>query len=147
MGKNPGNVKEKGFVKQIKEVRSLQASIDTLLSIGHFNTKSIEWKLTPLHQDSACCIGFVDIETADAGRCPDHIHEGCIEYLIVLRGKVLFNLDGVDLRILKAGDIASVPPNVKHHSKPLEDQTRLLYVTVPADPGMEELHRRFSAKE
>lgn len=126
-------------------IAETQRTVDALLAAGDFKERNGDnsgWTLDPLYSNGDCDIGFVHIDSVDAGRCPDHVHENSIEYLIVLNGEILFNVDGRDLRIIRTGEIGVVPTGATHHSKPLTDDTRLVYICVPKDPGMEKLTKK-----
>ena len=135
------------ILDKVKHIKKIQVTVDNLLDAGDVklrNGDNTGWTLTPLFTDNKCDIGFVDIDKVEAGRCPDHVHDGSVEYLIVLSGEILFNVDGRDLRIIKAGDVGVIPAGVPHHSKPLVDDTKMVYVCVPRDPGMEVLTQRIN---
>ena len=133
------------IMQQINAIAKRQVTIDALLEAGDIkkrNGDNTGWTLEPLYSKEDCDLGFVHIDTVEAGRCPEHVHESSVEYLIVVRGEVLFNLEGRDLRTIREGEVAVVPAGVTHHSKPLVDNTKMVYVCVPKDPGMENLTKR-----
>ena len=135
------------ILKELNYITSKQKTIDALLDAGDMKKRNGDnsgWTLEPIYSKSDCDIGFVRIEGVDSGRCADHVHEGSLEYLIVLRGSILFNIEGRDLRTVNEGEVCVVPAGVVHHSKPLEDDTKMVYICVPRDPGMKELTKRMS---
>jgi quercetin dioxygenase-like cupin family protein len=128
--------------ENITHISRKQKTIDALLGAGDLKKKNGDnsgWVLEPIHSDKDCDMGLVYIDTVEAGRCKDHIHEESVEYLVVVKGSILFNIDGTDVRIVEEGEMATVPPGRLHHSKPLEDGTKLAYICVPRDPGMTKL--------
>lgn len=130
-------------MKKIQSIQKVQQSIDHLLEIGSLGLKGIQstnqWMLEPLHQGKSCSVGFVHIATRDAGPCQEHIHAEAKEYLIVVIGSVMLNINGQDVRLLKAGDCGVVQPGELHYSRPMEDDTKLIYACIPADEGMDSL--------
>ena len=119
-------------------------TIDVLLEQGKFASsvgKDGHWKLTPLLHRAGVDVGIVTVgDTSDP--CVDHIHELSKEYLIVISGRVLLSIDGVTIRVVDQGECASIPKGAIHHSQALLPNTELIYVCVPADPGMVELSER-----
>ena len=135
------------MLKQLEEIAQKQVTIDALLEAGDIKKRNGDnsgWTLEPLYSKEDCDLGFVHIDKIEAGRCPDHIHEDSVEYLIVVSGEILFNVEGRDLRKVKEGEVAVVPAGLSHHSKPLADNTKLVYVCVPKDPGMRILTKRIN---
>ena len=135
------------ILKELISIARKQRTIDALLEAGDIKKRNGDnsgWTLEPLSSDKECDIGFVRIESVESGRCPDHVHEDSIEYLIVVRGAILFNIEGRDVRTVHEGEVCVVPPGAVHHSKPLEDDTKMVYVCVPKDPGMELLTQRMT---
>ena len=138
------------IMNQLNIMASKQKTIDALLEAGDIKKRNGDnsgWTLEPLYSKEDCDLGFVHIDKVEAGRCPDHVHEESIEYLIVLNGEILFNLEGRDLRTVRKGEIATVPAGISHHSKPLTDDTKMVYICVPRDPGMENLTKRMNDGE
>ena len=123
--------------KTMDSIRQKQATIDLLLEEGsmEFGSGGLSnrWQLEPLYQEVDCSLGFVHISTIELGPCAEHIHPESTEYLIVVKGSVVLNIDGVDLRVLKVGECASIPKGSKHFSRPLENDTKLIYVCIPRD--------------
>ena len=135
---------------KLNVIKEKQKTIDALLEAGDMKKRNGDndgWTLNPIYHGEYCDIGFVHISSVSAGRCPDHIHENSIEYLIVVRGSILFNVGGRDLRVIKEGEIGVVPANQVHHSKPLTDDTKLVYVCVPKDTGMDKLREAFRCQK
>ena len=135
------------ILQELEAIAKKQMTIDALLEAGDIKKRNGDnsgWTLEPLYSGEDCDIGFVRIDKVEAGRCPDHIHEDSVEYLIVLRGEILFNVEGRDLRTVREGEVAVVQAGLTHHSKPLTDDTKLAYICVPRDPGMENLTKRIA---
>ena len=137
-------------MKQIESIQKVQKSIDDLLEMGCFGLKGIQstnqWLLEPLHQGDSCSVGFVHIATRDAGPCHEHIHANAKEYLIVVTGSVVLNINGQDVRLLKEGDCGVVQPGELHFSRPMEDDTKLIYACIPADSGMDSVIKALEGK-
>jgi mannose-6-phosphate isomerase-like protein (cupin superfamily) len=128
---------EQGLTK----LKSRQLTIDKLLERGSLVLKEKKgvgnkWVIHPIYQEEDCSLGFVDIEDVGAGPCEPHVHINSKEFLIVIHGSILLNIDGRDVRIVKEGECASIPANSTHYSRPLEDNTRLIYACVPTDRDM-----------
>ena len=135
---------EKTLKESFLGLKNSQKTIDNLLEISSIklrdlNKPSTSWQLEPLHQDLLCNIGLVYIDKEKFGPCENHVHVDSKEYLIVVSGSIMLNIEGKDVRILKTGDCGAVPAGQAHFSRPLEDGTKLAYVCVPADAGMTEL--------
>ena len=130
-------------LKALDGIKKMQVTIDALLKVGSLTLKGESpknsWVLEPLHQGKSCSIGFVHIDDVDAGPCEEHIHVEAREYLIVISGSIMLNINGKDVRILEKGDCGSINPGDLHYSKPLEKGTKLAYICVPADSGMDSL--------
>ena len=128
---------------KIKGIKKIQKTIDVLLEKGKFfikgDSNKNDWTLQPFHQGKSCSVGFVGVSEVAAGPCEEHIHPGAKEYLIVVSGSVMLNVNGVDVRVLEVGDCGVIAPGDIHFSRPLRDNTKLVYVCVPADSGMDSL--------
>lgn len=131
----------------ITKIKDNQATIDTLLSIGSIfikdksTLKDIEgkyekrWMVEVLYNLGDCTIGFASCSETE-GVFPEHIHRNVQEYLICVRGSLIetFGSGGIDgMRIVKTGECISIPANTSHSSKPLEADTKIVYVCVPSD--------------
>lgn len=138
--------------EQATAIQNMQKTIDLLLGAGamEFGNPndgiSNKWILEPLYEKEDCAIGFVHISRVSLGPCGEHIHPESKEFLIVVQGSVMFNLNGSDVRILRVGDIATVEKGQLHFSRPLEDNTKLVYVCVPTDPYLKSV-RNVERKE
>jgi mannose-6-phosphate isomerase-like protein (cupin superfamily) len=131
----------------IKDIKMAQDTIDRLLSKGSFgfikkggDVPSEKWSIEPFVEDRDCNVGFVHAPKTLLGYCEQHVHPGSREYLIVVRGSVMFNMDGRDMRVVKAGECAVVDEGHTHCSKPLEDGTKMVYVCVPLDKTVPGAH-------
>jgi mannose-6-phosphate isomerase-like protein (cupin superfamily) len=92
-----------------------------------------------VYADDKCSFGFASC-SAEGGVFPEHIHDGVHEYLICITGSFMetFGPNGKDgIRIVKEKECVSVPPNILHSSKPLENNTRLVYICIPRDRTIE----------
>jgi len=131
------------MMKEIDSLKAKQATVDMLLDDGSLGIGkggvSNKWLLEPLYHEKDCSIGFVHIAQVELGPCGEHVHPESIEYLIVIKGSILLNIDGMDTRIVKEGGCASIEEGVKHFSRPLESGTKLIYVCVPKDPHLPNL--------
>jgi len=135
------------ILKDLDVLSQKQRTIDALLEAGDIKKRNGDnsgWTLEPLYSGEECDMGFVRIDKVEAGRCPDHIHEESVEYLVVLRGEILFSAGGRDLRVVREGEMAKVNAGEVHNSKPLVDDTKLAYICVPKDPGMKNLTERIN---
>ena len=128
-------------LEQINKVKAMQLTIDKLLERGTLALRcpgteasiANTWVLDPLYQEDDCSVGFVHIANVEMGPCEPHIHKGATEYLVVVKGSILLNVEGRDVRIVREGECASVEAGSLHHSKPLSDDTKLAYICVPRD--------------
>ena len=133
-------------LEKIQQVQEMQLTIDKMLEKGTMELNkplkktagdvTKRWILQPLYEDKSCSVGLVHVPTMDLGQCETHVHPGSIEYLIVVKGKIMFNLEGRDMRIVREGEIAVVGVGQKHYSKPLTDDTSMVYVCVPRDSNI-----------
>lgn len=131
---------------QLEKVKALQVTIDKMLEKGSMELKKPmsknmspavghagKWILQPLHEDPSCSVGLVHVPFVDIGRCETHIHPGAKEYLIVVSGSILLNVEGRDMRIVREGECCVIDVGQQHHSKPLVDNTTMVYVCIPRD--------------
>lgn len=131
------------IMTELNNVKAIQLTIDKLLERGSMALKfpnqhidavvANKWILEPIYQEPDCSIGFVHIAKVELGACETHIHKNAKEYLIVVKGSILFNVDGRDMRIVREGECCVVEAGVPHHSKPLTDDTKLAYICIPHD--------------
>lgn len=71
---------------------------------------------------------------SEAGPGPYHLHTNAENFYLVLGGRVVIRLDGVD-HTLAPGDAAFVPPHVQHSVSPLDGElVRVLEIYAPAEP-------------
>lgn len=130
-------------LEQLAKVKAMQVTIDKMLERGsmalknpgmHLDTEvSNKWVLEPIYQGADCSVGFVHIPNVELGACETHVHKMSIEYLIVVKGSILLNIEGRDMRVVREGECCTVGSGLTHHSKPLTDDTKLVYVCVPQD--------------
>jgi len=132
-------------LNKLKSIQKVQKTIDALLHSGKFAVggKGLtnNWVLEPFHQGKSCSVGFVHIKDKKAGPCAEHVHQDAREFLIVVTGSVMLNVNGNDVRVLEVGDCGVVDAGDLHYSRPLSDDTKLVYVCIPADAGMDSLFR------
>jgi quercetin dioxygenase-like cupin family protein len=134
----------------IDKIKDTQATIDMLLKLGEFASDyGIEgkWVLEPLHDDNQCSVGLVDIGEKKLGPCKPHVHKESKEYLICVSGSFVLNVNGRNVREIKEGECGVVDAGDVHYSTPLEDNTRMVYVCVPADRGMSILEKQLLEKQ
>jgi quercetin dioxygenase-like cupin family protein len=140
-------------LEQINKVKAMQLTIDKMLDRGTLALKdprvkacsiTNSWVLEPLYQDNDCSVGFVHIANVELGPCEAHIHRDAREYLIVVKGSILLNVEGRDIRIVREGECASVEAGSLHHSKPLTDDTKLAYICVPRDMDIPLFKEKFN---
>ena len=129
-------------MQTIENVKAMQLTIDKMLERGTMALRdpftkdtslSNKWVLEPLYQAPECAIGFVHISHVGLGPCETHIHKDAREYLIVVRGSIILNIDGHDVRVVREGECCAIEEGCAHYSKPLTDNTKLVYVCVPND--------------
>ena len=129
------------FLDGLNKIKSRQLTIDKLLERGSLVLKnsagvSNAWVLEPLYQGKDCSVGFVEIKESNIGPCEPHAHNDSKEYLIVVKGSILLNVEGRDVRIVREGECSAIPASTSHYSRPLENDTKLVYVCVPTDEDM-----------
>lgn len=133
------------LIEDINKLKNIQNTIDAMLSRGSLALKlhntptdslMNKWVLEPLHEDKDCSVGLVHIEKAEFGPCETHVHKKSREYLIVVSGKILLNINGRDIREVNVGECCAIDSNVLHYSRPLTDDTKMVYVCVPRDEDM-----------
>jgi quercetin dioxygenase-like cupin family protein len=135
------------FKKEVEGIQNQQRTIDKMLLCGTLALKdktstvkvANRWILEPLHNGEDCNVGFVEISEVKLGECEEHIHPKAKEYLIVVEGSLSLSIDGKFVKILQKGDCATIPPSIKHHCTPLENNTKLIYICIPGDLGMKTL--------
>ena len=129
-------------MQTIENVKAMQSTIDLLLERGtlalknplvHSDSVANKWILEPLYSGKDCSLGFVHISHLELGPCDAHIHKNSIEYLIVVKGSIILNVDGRDIRVVREGECCAVPAGSMHFSKPMSDDTKLVYICVPED--------------
>jgi quercetin dioxygenase-like cupin family protein len=134
------------ILEQLDQVKAMQNTIDKMLERGTMELRNVKhrgvespankWILEPLHEDDNCSVGFVTIPHVEIGQCETHVHPGSREFLIVIKGSIIFNVDGRDLRVVREGECCVVEAGCMHHSKPLTDDTRMVYVCIPRDASI-----------
>ena len=66
---------------------------------------------------------------------PQHIHKGCIQFLICVKGKFSVDVPSENLtRILKTKGCFTVGESVPHSVHCLEDNSKLIGVVIPTEP-------------
>jgi len=137
---------------QLDIIKENQKTIDELLdSSTLFIEKQTEkWYVEAVYNDEICNIMFGvfpgdPAKGENMGSIP-HYHESNKEYLICIQGSVLLNIEGGFVRKLKIGDCALINPGETHYSKPLEKDTKVLAICVPADKGYLEAFNQLKDK-
>lgn len=123
----------------VENIKKNQATIDMLLEKGSISLTPMDdkWVLEHLHEDDGVSVGFATCSSTGGGEFPEHLHENVQEYILCLSGSftISFGLGGIDgMRIVRERECVSIPPNTLHTSRPLEKNTRNLYVCIPRDP-------------
>ncbi len=128
----------------LEKAKANQSTTDILLKMGDILLKKDsaggerKWILESLYKKKDCSFGFASCESVDAGDYPYHVHCEVIEYIMCVKGSILFYINGQAMRVLKEGDCASVPRGASHKCKPLADNTKLFYICIPSDEAMPE---------
>ncbi len=73
----------------------------------------------------------------------DHVHKDTVEFMTLLKGSVTIKFpDDEDVHILdKKLSSFIIAPDRKHSIENNSDDTEIIYVTIPADPGLIEIYR------
>ena len=87
------------------------------------------WVLDPIFSDDKCSIELKQSDGSVPSDFGETVHT-TMEYYIVKSGRVLLNINGQNLRILRTGECASVRPGMKHKVIPLE-KSEIIAVYVP----------------
>lgn len=75
---------------------------------------------------------------------PRHIHQTATELFVILRGRVLFEADGVEMEA-GAGDTVLIPPGTVHAFKGLAEDGSVVLITLTPGDGAD-LFRRVAAE-
>ena len=136
---------DKDFQMVLDDIKDKQATIDILLNKGaiyhKFNgTEKVyekKWAIEILYNLGDCTIGFASCSDLE-GVFPNHIHKDVHEYLICVRGSFVetFMTDNTEnVRIIKTGECASIPAGMIHSSKPIDSDTKMVFICIPSDPA------------
>ena len=123
----------KGNFKTISDL------LDQKVMVTDIKEATKAWLLQPLYSNDRCSVGLVSVAKKDLGPCEEHIHPDSVEYLIITKGCLLVNMMNQNLKILGEGDCISIPAKTPHYSIPMEDDTQMIYVTVPKDHFIPEI--------
>jgi len=127
-----------------ERIRVTQTTIDDILNAGQMKIEKNRiisntpdtWFVESVYGDNECTIifGYFPGKPGDisSGSFP-HVHNSNKEYLIVIRGAVTLFINGVSTRTLNVGDVGVINPNEHHYTVPLQKDTKLIAVCVPAD--------------
>jgi quercetin dioxygenase-like cupin family protein len=71
------------------------------------------------------------------GRCvlkaghenPLHYHPNCSEVLVVAQGTIEHTAAGGSVAVMRAGDVASIPPNVVHHARNIGTDDAVVWIS------------------
>jgi mannose-6-phosphate isomerase-like protein (cupin superfamily) len=67
---------------------------------------------------------------------PLHLHDGCVQFLICVRGRFTINVPSDNIiRVLRPKDCFTVPENKLHSVHCLENGSKLIGVVIPAEPA------------
>lgn len=131
------------LMSTLENVKAMQLTIDKMLERGTMalkdpfikreTTVANKWILEPLYHGEDCSIGFVHIANVELGACETHVHKTSKEYLVVVKGSIILNVEGRDIRVVREGECCAVEAGCLHHSKPLTDDTKLAYICIPSD--------------
>ena len=133
--------------QELDKVKAMQLTIDKMLQRGSLALKRADdsgasiankWVLEPIYQGDDCSIGFVHIANIQLGECEQHLHKNCREYLVVVKGCILLNVEGRDIRVVREGECCAIESGILHYSKPLVNDTKLAYICVPRDKNIPE---------
>jgi mannose-6-phosphate isomerase-like protein (cupin superfamily) len=143
-------VEEIGAV--VKEIKSIQRSIDQLLDEGLLTINkdtACEFSdggkrlvgLKPLLNKEECYVAFGTFPEAGA-TFPPHLHYGCMEYFIVVKGSMVIDLGQGVRRIMKERSCAAVEENMMHFIESLEPNTEYVVISIPLDKHIQKLFDR-----
>ena len=75
---------------------------------------------------------------------PWHIHPNGHEFTFVIDGEQTFEIDGVGTKVVRAGEVCYVPPNVTHFGRNATDsisKTLVVRIKPKGEPTMVEMKR------
>jgi len=81
--------------------------------------------------------GIGNQEDITVGRClvkpgcenPLHHHPNCSEVLVVAQGTIEHTAANGKVAVLRAGDVASIPPNVVHHARNIGTEDAVVWIS------------------
>ena len=132
------------ITEQLKGLKTAQMTVDKMLELGHVvlkisgktptdSTELNGWILEPLYQQEDCSIGFKYTPHKTTGPFETHVHPVSKEYYIVVKGSILLNINGQNVRIVKESECCTVDKGDLHHCTPLSDDTKFIYICIPED--------------
>jgi len=139
---------------KVKEIKQLNRNINELLDVGQLHItrsngtdfldkKEIPVGIRPIYSEPEVCV-CVGKFPQKGGVIDDHLHQGCREYFVITKGKMLLNIEGVK-RIMRARDCAAVDEDQIHSCEGLEDNTEYIVISVPQDKKIAELFSKVIA--
>jgi len=129
----------------LKKIQKNQKTIQDLFDDGSLKfitsakaSSEPMWLIEPIYLKDSVSVGLARSGKITTEDYPEHIHPENHEYLIVVNGSILVSLKGVPIRTVNKGDCFSIPINTLHSTKPLEEGTAIISVSVPGHKGLEE---------
>jgi len=145
----------KDISSTVKEIKTINLSINDLLAAGKLrinrvnntdfkDVKNIPVGIRPIYSmpEVCVCVGTFPIV---GGTIDTHLHQGCREYFVVTKGKILLSI-GETKRIVKARECAAVDEDELHSCESLEDDTEYIVISVPQDENISDLFRKVIAE-
>jgi quercetin dioxygenase-like cupin family protein len=128
---------------KINGIKDTQKTVDGLIELWGKGLKPhlpfTNWDVNILNAKQNCSIGVVNINTVDTGPCESHMHKDSKEFIIVVAGKLLLNIEGTYIRTLTIGDCATINFGQIHYVSALVDNTSFIYICIPEDKGLTKL--------
>lgn len=123
---------------KLDHVSDILATVNQLIARGKLKKQKNkligDLVVETIYDDEA---SMIVIEKGMAGQdFPMHFHDGCVQFLICVRGRFTINVpDDHILRLLKPKDCFTVEANKLHSVHCLEDGSKLIGVVIPAEPA------------
>jgi len=124
--------------KQMDRVSDMLATVSQLIECGRLKkdkNKVLGDLIVETIYDDEC--SMVVIERGMKGQTfPLHIHVGCVQYLVCVKGKFSINIpsDGI-FKVLKPSECFAVGSSIAHSVHCLEDGSKLIGVVIPPEPA------------
>jgi len=133
--------KNREFECSMDKMKSTLTSISDMIKTGNLalpGGTDNPWVIDPMYENKDCSVGMVRVKSLNQAPCDMHVHAESIEFLIVTKGELALNIENKVVRIVRAGECASIPKGVQHYSHPLTGDTEFVYVCVPRDADIPE---------